>query len=254
VSSTPLLRLHFDPRGDLLEEARACESDVFLQWYGNTRAQLNEEYGGYEPSSVFLALADDGGDVHGVARLISPSSRGLKTLVDLERPPWELEGRRSAAAAGLDPARTWDVGTLGIRSGLAGRGAHTAASLYHGLVLTARANDVRSFVGILDDRLRRLLLSMGIVLNTLPGAGSGAYLGSPRSTPIYAHFAALLDHQRRVNPEAHRLVTLGAGLDLATPDPTTFVLRPKVVDLTGPTESSAELSDALTGSGPSESR
>ena len=67
--------------------------------------------------------------------------------------------------------------------------------------------------------MRRLFVSMGIVLETLPGTASGPYLGSLRSTPIYAHFAALLDNQRRHSPEAHRLVTLGAGLDLETPTP-----------------------------------
>ncbi len=246
MSSHERLHLLFDPQGALLEDARACEAEVFLQWYGNTREQLQLEYGGYEPSSAFLALADDEGHVLGACRLISPSDLGLKTLVDVAREPWGVDGPRSAAAVGLDPASTWDVGTLGIRVGLSGAGLHTAAALYHGLVLVARANDVRSFVAILDDRLGRLFRSMGLVLTTLPGTSSGAYLGSPRSTPIYANFASLLDHQRRVSPDAHRLITLGEGLDLQTPDPAAFRLPPRIVDVRTSKEST-KLPTTLSG-------
>jgi hypothetical protein len=249
VTSRKRLHLVFNPSGEVLQEARECEAEVFLQWYGNTRDQLTEEYGGYEPASVFLALAAEDGEVLGAARLISPSPLGLKTLVDVGRPPWQVDGARSAAAAGLDLTSTWDVGTLGVRAGLTGRGIQTAAALYHGLVLAARANRVESFVAILDDRLRRLLLSMGIVLNALPGTSSGGYLGSPSSTPIYAHFGALLDHQRRIAPDAHRLITLGQGLNLMTPDPEAFVLRPRLVDLTEPAEIAVESSvDQATSS------
>ena len=238
------LRLVFDPTGPLLDAARACEAQVFLQWYGNTREQLELEYGGYEPASAFVALADQDGEVLGAVRLISPSPLGLKSLVDVSREPWRADGLRSAAAVGLDLATTWDVGTLGIRAGQADRGRHTAAALYHGLVLAARANHARSFVAILDDRLRRLFVSMGIVLQTLPGTSSGPYLGSPRSTPIYAHFGALLDHQRRIAPDSHRLITLGAGLDLETPDPATFVYRRRLVDLTATAEPVTDLTTA----------
>jgi len=248
------LRLVFDPSGPLLAAARECEAEVFLQWYGNTRQQLTVEYGGYEPASVFMALVDGDDDVRGAVRLISPSALGLKSLNDVSRAPWGVDGLRSATAVGLDLATTWDVGTLGIRAGQADRGRHTAAALYHGLVLAARANRARSFVAILDDRLRRLFVSMGIVLETLPGTSSGPYLGSLRSTPIYAHFGALLDQQRRISPDAHRLITLGAGLDLETPDPATFVFRPRLVDLTADDVPVADLtSPVLTVSVPSRS-
>lgn len=225
------LRLVFDPTGEELAAARACEAEVFLQSYGNTHEQLADEYGPYEPASTFLAVLDEAGVAHGVARLISPNPSGLKSLDDLARAPWHVDGTRSAAAAELDLASTWDVGTLGIRRQSGPSRVHAAAAVYHGLVVAARANHALSFVAILDDRYRRLLHSMGLHLHTLPGASSGNYLGSPQSTPVYAHFGSLLDHQRRIAPEAHRLITLGEGLNLVTPDPQAFLLRSRVVDL-----------------------
>ena len=81
------LRLVFDPTGPLLDAARACEAEVFLQWYGNTREQLQLEYGGYEPASAFVALADQDGDVLGAVRLISPSPLARTCLGLSWRPP-----------------------------------------------------------------------------------------------------------------------------------------------------------------------
>ena len=101
-----LLNLHFDAQGDLLESARQCEEDVFLQAFGNTRAQLDEEYGPYDDQSVFVAVSDDAGHVVGACRLITPGPAGLKTLNDVARQPWGIDGLRSASAAADRPRRT----------------------------------------------------------------------------------------------------------------------------------------------------
>jgi S-adenosylmethionine decarboxylase len=42
------LRLVFDPSGDVLQAARACEADIFYQAYGNSPQLLAEEYAAYE--------------------------------------------------------------------------------------------------------------------------------------------------------------------------------------------------------------
>jgi hypothetical protein len=110
-----LLNLHFDPRGDLLEAARQCEEDVFLQAFGNTRSQLDEEYGPYNDQSVFVSVSDDSGHVVGSCRLITPGPAGLKTLNDVARQPWGVDGLRAARAASIDVTRTWDIATLGVR-------------------------------------------------------------------------------------------------------------------------------------------
>lgn len=244
-----MLTLVFDPQGDLLESARECEAEVFEQWFGNSRKQLEDEYRPYESSSFFVAVADASGQVLAAARAIYPTpqptnactetnartevaGRGLKTLDDLSRPPWGVDAARSAAAAGIDPRTTGDVATLGVRGGLRGSGVHLAAAVYHGLIVMARVNRVSSFTAILDERPRALLTSLGIVMHPLPGARTAPYLGSPASTPVYAHIGTMLDNQRRHLPDAHRLVTRGVGLDgIRVPEDSAFLVKPRVLQL-----------------------
>jgi hypothetical protein len=236
VPSSPL-RLCFDVRGSLLEAARACEAEVFLSWYGNTPEQLDDEYGGYTDSSVFIALADDEGNVAGTCRVIVPGPAGLKTLHDIGGEPWGLDGVRSARAAGLDLTTTWDVATLGVRDGAGAKGVMAAAALYHGLVLATRVNQVSSLVSILDERVRMLLRSVGVVTHPLPGATTAPYLGSKASTPVYGKMVQALDTWRRIAPEAFRLIAHGNGLHgVRVPDPAMFVLgdRRRVIDVTEP--------------------
>lgn len=209
----PPLRLVFNPTGRVLSAARRCEADIFLQWYGNTRKQLADEYERYEASSVFVALADERDDVLGIVRFVVPGAAGLKTLNDVGLPPWNALPVRSAAAAGIDPTTTWDCATMGLRSDRSRSTAKLSLALYHGLLLALRVNQVRTVVAVLDVRARRLLSSVGLVLHPIPGTTTAPYLGSAASTPVFAHLGAGLDRQRRLAPEAHRLVTLGIGLD-----------------------------------------
>lgn len=226
---TALLSLHFDVRGDLLEEARACEEDVFLQAFGNTRSQLDSEYGPYNDQSVFVAVADDSGQVYGACRLITPGATGLKTLNDVSREPWQVDGLRSARAAGIDPANTWDIGTLGVRRDFRGSRMSVAIALYHALVVSTRVNEVGAIVAVLDDQVRRLLTASDYIMSNLPGTRTAEYLGSPASTPVYGFCAGMLDAQRRMNPDAYRLISLGIGLDgISVPEPSAFELRTRL--------------------------
>ena len=224
-------RMVFDARDELLASARECEAEVFLRAFGNTRAQLDEEYGPYEDSSVFLVLADQADTVHAMVRLIAPGgSAGLKTLVDIGASPWGVDGSRAASAVGIDMTSTWEVATLGVRRGSAAHGTRLSLALYHGLLTGARVNAASSFVAILDDRVRHLLGSVGILTRALPGTASAPYLGSGSSTPVYANFAPMVENQRKNYPEAYRLVTLGIGLDgVAVPAPDEFKVRERVV-------------------------
>lgn len=224
----PDVALHFDVRGDLLAGARECEAEVFLQWYGNTRQQLADEYGPYEDRSVFLAAVDDTGDVLAAMRLIAPGGvAGLKTLADVARDPWGADGTRVAAAAQLDPRTTWDVATIGVRRQREDT-ARLSLALYHGLGAVRRANAMTSFTAVLDERVRRLLASVGLVTRRLPGTTTAPYLGSAASTPVFAHCAPMLDVQRRRFPDSYRLVTLGVGLDgISVPPLESFRYEPR---------------------------
>jgi len=213
MEGAALLSLRFDPEADLLAATRDCEAEVFLRAYGNTRQQLEDEYGPYEQASVFIALADDSGDVVGACRLIRPTGLGLKSLDDAARPPWSLDVARAARIARLDLTQTWDVATLGCRRGLKGPGRLASAALFHALVQVVRANEIRSAVMIIDERVRGLLASAGMTGHTLPGARPARYLGSAASTPVYRHCDEAFDQQRITNPDAHRLFTQGIGLD-----------------------------------------
>lgn len=210
----PELRIHFAAQGQLLQSALECEAEVFLRWFGNTSDQLKKEYGSYEDSSVFLVVADRLGEARGAVRLIAPGGRaGLKTLADVGQEPWGVDGERTASAVGIAAESTWDVATLGVRGGSAAERQRLSLALYHGLMSVAQVNQMSSFVAILDERVRRLLASVGIVTRRLPGTTTAPYLGSAASTPVYAHFQPLLENQRRHFPDAYRLVTLGVGLD-----------------------------------------
>ncbi len=220
------LRLVLDPAGPLLDAARDCEAEVFLRWYGNSREQLADEYGPYEDASVFVAVADEAEEVLAAVRLLVPGGRaGLKTLVDIGSPPWGVDGARSAAAVGVHLPTTWEVATLGARAGASGS-TRLALASYHALMTTARVNEVSTFVSVLDVRVRRLLGAVGILMQPLPGTREATYLGSGASVPVYCHYAAMRDNQRRNFPDAYRLVTLGVGLDgISVPAAEHFRLR-----------------------------
>ena len=225
-----LLNLHFDVRGDLLEEARQCEEDVFLQAFGNTRAQLDDEYGPYNDQSVFVAVADDSGRVYGACRLITPGSTGLKTLNDVSREPWGIDGERSARLANIEIDRTWDIATLGVRRDYRGGKLMVALAMYHAIMKATRINEIATAVAIMDDHAHRVLSGAGYLFSALPGTRPAEYLGSPSSTPVYGHWSGLADAQRRTHPEAYRLITQGIGLDgIAVPDDASFELRPHLV-------------------------
>ena len=100
------------------------------------------------------------------------------------------------------------------------------AAMYHGIVAATRANYLRWVVMLMDERARRLLTSMSCETFVLPGTWPGDYLGSPACTPLWADVQTMMDVQRVRNPEAHRLIGLGTGLDgISIPGPDGFVMR-----------------------------
>jgi hypothetical protein len=219
--------LHFDPVGDVLAAAESCEAAVFLETYGNTAQQWRDEYGPYDPASVFITILEPAGDAVASCRLILPSSIGLKSLVDTERAPWFVRANDCAAAAGMSPAETCDVATVAVRRGTAAAGL-LAAALYYGIVAATKANLFRWLVMIIDARARRLLSMLNLEGQVLPGTMAAPYLGSSVSIPIWADVPRLLEAQRERNLDAHLMIDAGIGLDAITiPAAADFVVKPR---------------------------
>lgn len=205
--------LVFNPTGDLLEAAHECEAAIFTDYYGNTRAELAAEYGPYEETTAFLAVVEPSGRVGATIRLAAPGgARGPKTLDDIARDPWRVDGAVAAQLAGLDVTRTWDISTIGVRRD-AGQGRQQYASaLYRGIVLVREANGLDTYTAILDRFALRLQAVVGYENHPLPGTFTGPYLGSPASTPVYAHLGASLERQAALFPRFYRGITLGCDI------------------------------------------
>jgi hypothetical protein len=229
------LFLHFDPQGPLLEATLDCERSVFADRYGFPAEAMDGFYAPFADASTFLALADRSGYVVAMARYVFPNPNGLVTTRELAKPPWRLDGPACLAATGLDQEHTWDVATLAVRSGSRRFGVMHAAAMYHGLIRASAANDIRAFVAVMDDRVRRLMAMLGLMVQEIPGAVTGPYEGSPATTPVFQLTSEFIGGQRRNAPDAYRLVTLGIGLDgIHVPDNEAFRLkRPRVVQLPG---------------------
>ena len=156
-------------------------------------------------------LAEDGEAV-ATARFIGPGPAGHKSLNDTSRPPWGIDGQRSARSAGVDLDKTWDIATVAVRPGH-GRGGLCAAALYHGIVAAAFTNDIEYVVMIMDSHARRLLSGLGMQTQVLPATSTGEYLGSESSTPLWANLHRMFERQRQDDPDAYRLIFQGVGLD-----------------------------------------
>jgi hypothetical protein len=99
-------------------------------------------------------------------------------------------------------------------------------------VLATRANNIETILMMLDERARRLLSMVGFVAATIPGTKPAPYLGSESTTPLVGDVARMIDNQRRDKPDAHRLITLGIGMDgIQVPPLSEFVVsRPSEDD------------------------
>jgi hypothetical protein len=226
------LRLEF-VEGSADPEILDCELEVQHQWYGDTAEEIEEAYGPWSESTVWLAVRATSGRVLGACRLITPGQLPQRTLAEASAPPWSLAGRRLALELGIDEARAWDVATINVRRELGSAGADVAAALYHGVFVAPDVNGGEWLLAMLDLRVRRLLASVGLFFHPLPGARPERYMGSPALQPVYAHLHRLVGQQERQRPDEYARITLGRGLgDIAVPEVDTFRLsRPVLIDL-----------------------
>jgi len=82
--STPYGLYVLRPDDPVAGLARDVEAQVFTEFFGNTREILDEQYGPYEPATVFLLLMDhERRQPAGMVRLQFASPLGLKSLDDI---------------------------------------------------------------------------------------------------------------------------------------------------------------------------
>jgi hypothetical protein len=210
-----------DPAAEL---ARSVEREVFFEYFGNTPAMLDEEYGRYEPSSVYLCVLDHRrGCTAGAMRLILPSSIGLKTVVDLQR-AWDQPVAEVLARTGLalPPAQVWDIATIAVTPEY--RGASTngliSLALYQGVIQLARHREVHWVLAILDLVVLDLIQQgTGRPFSTFDGIEPLRYLDSPSSLPVWCD---LRDYDRRLavtDPGMHEILFQSRGLEAAVSIP-----------------------------------
>lgn len=225
AQSTREYRLALEPGQDVDPEVTRCELDVLGHWYGDTAELIETAYGRYRQQTAFLAVRSADGQVAGMCRLILPGPLPLKTLADIGGPPWSVDSGRSLAAAGIDPARTWDLATLAVRRELGAARRMIAPALYHGLIQAVVANGAEWVIAIADRRVRSLLAMLGLEQYALPGTAAAPYMGSAACCPAYTHIPSMVERQRTTNLDAYRLITLGYGLDeVALPAREDFLL------------------------------
>ncbi len=205
--------------------ARRVEREVFFEYFGNTAADLEAEYGPYDPASLFFCVLDHRRRLPvGVMRVIRPSPRGFKTLHDIER-VWgkPLHRMLEEKKVPLETSRLWDVATLAV--GAEYRGAATngliSLALYQALCTLVARNDIRWVVAVFDLVALDLFQSqMHRPFTAFPGLEPRAYLDSPASLPVYTDVSDFKVRLAFADPSLYELLETGHGLEpaLSTPD------------------------------------
>lgn len=207
----------------LANSARGVESAVFREFFRNSAEDLQAAYEPYEPASTWLLVVDRHRQrVAGTVRVIKYSAAGLKTLVDVSRPPLSIPTIRVLREHRVDLASCWDIGTLAVLPEY--RGDHLAASeLYGQLYALGRKNLIRHAVTVLDDHAyQQLVTVLGVPWVPMCGAKPGPYLGSSKSHAVVAevgkmaaasekHVATLGSLRAVVEPLSNRIFR-GEGL------------------------------------------
>jgi hypothetical protein len=206
------------------ELGRAIERQVFLEYFGNSRELLANEYDPYEPGSMFYCVIDHRRMTPaGVMRMMLPSPAGQKTLVDVER-VWDRSGTQLFASIGANPdsARIWDVSTLAVAADYRGEKTEGLISLalYQALFQGALPFRVDYFVTVLDLVVLDLIQKrMGRPLSHFGDVEPRTYLDSPESMPVYIDIPDYGRRLRESHPPIHGILFENTGLEAAVAPP-----------------------------------
>lgn len=188
--------------GRFADLGRTVELDVFGDAFGNDRAELEREYGPYEPASLFFVVMDQRRRrAAGVLRVIENSAVGLKTLRDIADEPLGIPQAGVLARHGIaDLDRCWDIGTLAVRPEYRRSGTRrrtVSLLLYRALYVHALRAGVQHFVTAMDRHAHRGLLALGAPFIPICDSEPFDYMGSP-CTPLYGYVPGF-----RTELEAH---------------------------------------------------
>lgn len=163
-----------------VEAALELEARVFLEWFGNSRKELDEEYGYFAEQTTLILL--EGSDLVGMMRVMLPGAHEAKTLVDARRPPFAVDVDATLASVGTDSHHVADLVTLAIDSRYRGDGL--GPCLFAGALRAVEAVDVAWAVAMVDCSVRQYLARQGFDLSPFPRSKPQPYLGSPATMPV----------------------------------------------------------------------
>lgn len=193
---------------------RSVEVAVFEDTFGNDAAIMEEEYGSYERASNFFLVVDKTScSPVGTLRIIRNSPAGLKTLVDIAKPPLgisELAMTSFHRVADLDVC--WDVGTLAVvkKERSTASDFMVSTSLYRMLYAEAVKNGVEHLISIIDQKAYENLQLLGVPFVPIVHSDYFSYLDSQKSMAVYGHvtefFDKLTNHRESLEPRVREMI------------------------------------------------
>lgn len=183
---------------------RRLESRVFGEFFGDTPELLTREYGPYDVSSTFLLAIDvERARAAGAIRVIEPSVKSLKTLVDVGMmglPVGSALWRNGIT--GL--SHVADIGSLAVRKSYRS-GGHEVSSMLYGMLYRYLVARYTHFVATLAPHAHQQLAGLlGVPLVAL--SEPFTYLGVANSVAVSCELGAV---EKAVGSHV-------AGFDLAT--------------------------------------
>jgi hypothetical protein len=173
---------------------RSKEAAIFNDTFANDVNTMKQEYGPYEPSSIFFVTIDPiNKKVVGVLRAIENSDTGLKTLNDIEQPPLKISPQEFMEFHSVDDLnKCWDIGTVAVDKEYRGKttGYIASALLYRSLFLEANNKGIEHFIAIVDKSAFKSLKMVGMPFVPILNSEPYSYLGSEESTAVYGLVAS----------------------------------------------------------------
>lgn len=166
---------------------RRLETAVFGEFFGDTPELLTREYGPYDASSTFLLVIDTERErAAGAIRVIEPSPKSLKTLVDMGMMGLPVGSRlwRNGIA---DLSRVADIGSLAVRKSYRS-GTHEVSSMLYGMLYRYLVERYTHFVATLAPHAHQQLAELlGVPLVAL--SERFTYLGVANSIAVSCELA-----------------------------------------------------------------